>query len=401
MDFMSMTITFDQTARRIDIDGRLHVDKSHISKAVVNPYYGSEIPGFEALGLEPTKIYRLLRPAEELKKAASTFERLPILSEHIPVSVDEPKPELVIGAIGSDVVFTDPYLDADLCFWDSTAIAGIESGTVKELSCAYRYTPIMEPGEGYDGIMTNIVGNHLALVTAGRAGSDVIVADKNPFIKKEPAMKMSKLGKTLFAKLCAVSPALAADSALPVLVGRAEKTSDWKTIKKEVLGLDSDIEPQQLDNIIDGLLGVSEDTSPAERIKSLLEGKVDEKIIEEIIKMFSGEPKEETPVVAADTDDKPVDIKTAMDSLRVELKEAAEAAREVRDIVGDVTMDSAAEIYGFALDHMKVDHEGISDKLALKALFRVANSKKADVAIAQDSAGLGSKFPAALRFRLV
>lgn len=57
----TMKLAFDRTARRIDADGRLHVDRSHISKATVNPYYGKEIPGYEALGLQPDKVYRLLR----------------------------------------------------------------------------------------------------------------------------------------------------------------------------------------------------------------------------------------------------------------------------------------------------------------------------------------------------
>lgn len=48
------------------------------------------------------------------------------------------------GAIGSEVVFAAPYLDADLCVWDATAIAGIETDKVRELSYAYRYVPVME-----------------------------------------------------------------------------------------------------------------------------------------------------------------------------------------------------------------------------------------------------------------
>jgi hypothetical protein len=39
-------------------------------------------------------------------------------------------------------------------------------------------TPGTSPeGEKYDGRMTQIVANHIALVEAGRAGPDVMVAD--------------------------------------------------------------------------------------------------------------------------------------------------------------------------------------------------------------------------------
>ena len=130
------TFAFDRTARRIDADGRLHVDRSHISKAVVNPYYGREIPGFEALGLDPDRIYRLFRDPVELERGASTFARLPILNKHVPITVenvaDNPElKKLIVGAIGSDVSFNAPYLDADLCVWDAAAIAGIETEKVR------------------------------------------------------------------------------------------------------------------------------------------------------------------------------------------------------------------------------------------------------------------------------
>ena len=87
--------------------------------------------------------------------------------------------------------------------------------------------------------------------------------------------------------------------------------------------------------------------------------------------------------------------------LRAEMREANEASRDVRGVVGDVVMDSAAEIYGFALDHMKVDHAGVEGAAALRALFKVAASKSSAPAprIAQDAGGLDAKFPGATRFR--
>ena len=412
-----MKLAFDRSARRIDADERLHVDRSHISKATVNPYYGKEIPGYEALGLQPDKVYRLLRDPVELERAAPTFARLPVLSEHVPVTVEAPRPDLVVGAIGSEVVFAAPYLDADLCVWDATAIAGIETDKVRELSFAYRYVPVMEPGEfegqPYDGRMTEIQGNHLALVEVGRAGSDVVVADRNPFNFKETAMKMSKLGKALFAALCAASPVLAADSALPALVGNANrKNFDRKDVKAKLLALDADLDPQQLDNVIDALLDVEQDPkpvetpaaaadeSPADKLRALLAGKVDDATMEAACGLLATPAADEKP--EGEGGMKKEEVTAAMDGLRKELREANEAAREVRHIVGDVAMDSAAEIYGFALDHMKVDRAGVEGAPALRALFKVAAANKASTApvhVAQDSAGLAAKFPGAARFR--
>lgn len=408
---------FDRSSRRIDADGRLHVERSHISKSAVNPYYGREIPGYESLGLDPDKVYQLFRDPLELERGAETFARLPILSDHVPVTVDSPQPDLVVGAIGSDIVFNPPYLDADLCVWDAAAIAGIETDKVRELSCAYRYVPVMTPGEyegqPYDGIMTQIRGNHLALVETGRAGSDVIVADQNPFITEAREMKMTKLGKAIFASLCAASPVLAADSAMPALVANANRKNFNKVdVKAKLLEIASDMDPQQLDNVIDSILDVEQDPkpmetpsaaadeSPTDKVRSLLAGKVDDSVISEICSMF------EMPAVDEYPDEekgmKKEEVEAAMDGLRQELRQAAEAAREVRSVVGDVAMDSAADIYAFALDQMKVDHKDVEGVPALRALFNVAsNQVPTTPTMAHDSAGLVSKFPGVARFKTV
>ncbi len=177
-------LAFDRgTVRLIDRDGRLHIEVTNISKAAVNGYLGSEIPNWQEMGLEPTKIYQLLRDPKELEAGADTFNNIPVLSEHVQVSATNHRPDLVVGSTGTDAVFDAPYLKNSMVVWSQEAIDGIESGEQRELSCAYRYTPVMEPGNykgvHYDGRMTAIVGNHVALVSSGRCGNDVLVGDSN------------------------------------------------------------------------------------------------------------------------------------------------------------------------------------------------------------------------------
>ena len=172
-------LAFDR--RMETIDGHLVVTGCHISKANVCPYLGAEIPNAEALGLEPSKIYMLYRDAAELQAAVATYERIPLMMQHVAVSADAPQQFLIVGTV-SNVKFTHPYLNADLTVWTREGIDAIESGKQRELSCGYRYVPEMTPGtspEGvkYDGRMTQIIANHVALVEAGRAGPDVMVAD--------------------------------------------------------------------------------------------------------------------------------------------------------------------------------------------------------------------------------
>lgn len=170
-----------ESVRYIDGDGRLHVRTSHISKANVCPYRGSEIPDAEQLGLDLNRVYNLLRDPEELAKAASTFNNLPLLDVHKPHSAQDHDADIVVGSTGTDAVFRAPYLDNSLVVWKQVAIDAIMSGEQKELSSAYRYRADMVSGtyngQAYDGIMRDLQGNHLSLVSSGRAGSDVVVGD--------------------------------------------------------------------------------------------------------------------------------------------------------------------------------------------------------------------------------
>ena len=232
-------------------------------------------------------------------------------------------------------------------------------------------------------------------------------------------MKMTKLGKALFAALSAASPVLAADSALPALVGNANrKTFNRDEIKGKLIALDAELDPQQLDNVIDALLDVEQEPKPvelqkpaededdngapskhAEIIDFLRSKGLPDADLEAIGNMLT---RMDRPEGEDEASMKPEYVKAAMDGLRAELRDANIAAREVRDVVGDVAMDSAAEIYGFALDHMKVDRTGVDSPAALRALFKVASAKSAAPApaVAQDSAGLVKQFPGVARFRI-
>lgn len=174
-------IALDRSVRSYDADGHLHVARTPISKANICPYVGSEIPDYEQLGLDPKKLYQMLRHPDELAKAAPTFKGKPILTEHEPTSAEDHQGKLTVGAIDDEPVFEDPYLYSSLVFWPQDAIDLIEDETQKQLSAAYRYVPDMTPGvwKGvpYDGVMRDIIGNHVALVKEGRAGADVMVGD--------------------------------------------------------------------------------------------------------------------------------------------------------------------------------------------------------------------------------
>lgn len=173
------------SVRSKDADGHLRVEITPISKANVCPYYGREIPGWQDLGLDPERVYNLYRDPEELAKGAETFAGKPVLIIHKGVKADDHPREIVVGAIGDNVLFEPPYLKAPLTIWDGEAIGLIEREEQRELSSSYRYKPVMVAGTApdgtrFDGRMTEIYGNHVALVEKGRAGEDVLVQDTMP-----------------------------------------------------------------------------------------------------------------------------------------------------------------------------------------------------------------------------
>jgi 8-oxo-dGTP pyrophosphatase MutT (NUDIX family) len=236
-------LAFDKASVRMtDQDGRMHVELTHISKANVCPYRGNEIPDWDKLGLEPERIYMLLRDPDELAKAASTANNIPVLSEHVPVNSSDHRPDLIVGSTGTDAAFNAPYLDNSLVIWTDRAIRGIETGAQQEISSAYYYDPDMTPGtyEGvpYDGVIRNLRFNHVALVEKGRAGPDVLVADSiNPMGALTVSKSLSK--KAVMAKgalLAVLKPKMAADAAIDlnsILAG--VKKSNWLAKKPGIV----------------------------------------------------------------------------------------------------------------------------------------------------------------------
>jgi len=199
-------------------DGRLIIKRTHISKANVCPYRGKEIPGWKTLGLDPDKIYNLLRDPDELQKAAPTLNGVQLLIKHIPVSAteeDSHRPMETVGSVGSDAVFDGEYLDNSLYVNAKAGIEAIETNAQRELSAGYHYKPDMTPGNfrgtAFDGVMRDIVFNHVALVEDGRAGPDVVVGDEA--LKEQDMAKVTRFGAmTLSITAASIAPLLAMDS---------------------------------------------------------------------------------------------------------------------------------------------------------------------------------------------
>jgi len=195
----SIRLAMDKdSVRTRDKDGRLHVGMTNLCKACVSPYRGEEIPGWEELGLDPSQVYQLLRDPDELQKGMQTINGVPLLRKHVPVSADDHRPHDVVGAVGTSAEWTAPFIRNGITIWPAADIDGVETGEKEELSPGYHYKPDMTPGsyqgEHYDGVMREIVFNHVALVEDGRQGPEVVVGDSNEKLWANVEQELIKMG---------------------------------------------------------------------------------------------------------------------------------------------------------------------------------------------------------------
>lgn len=163
----------------------------------VQQYLGSEVGKPE---LAVVNVYR--DESEVFKKAAlNTFSKIPVTNDHPPVAVTaENWREFAVGTTGDEVLRDGEYLKIGLKITDAAAVKAVREGK-RELSVGYETTLVWEDGIAPDGTkyqarQTAIKANHVAIVSAGRAGKEVRIGDASkwgaspvtPADGKEPDM---------------------------------------------------------------------------------------------------------------------------------------------------------------------------------------------------------------------
>ena len=368
--------------RTIDDNGYMHVSLTPISKAQVSPYLGKELEGWEEQKLEPDRIYYGLRDPDELKKAAPTFNGMPLLLNHHEMDANVQPKEFVVGSTGTDAEFDAPYLMNSLSITDADAVQRVQDGTMKELSCCYFFTADFTPGTykengqnvPYDFVMRNIRGNHVALVEQGRAGHDVAVADElKEELKKRGKLKVQKkmTKKAKDAALEKMKAAMAADSkkAIDEIITATLPDVDEETKAKF---------KETLENVAEQIAEVTTqeltgDEEPAEQAKDEpiipspadvgddLEVQMQDPIFRAgfeagkatAVQQAAGAISEPTPTLSQDSIEK-IKQQIANDT-KQHYRALSAAATKVRPLVGNIAdplaFDSADDIFAFALKH--------------------------------------------------
>ncbi len=291
-----------------------------------------------------TKRVKVLRSPEEVfsPAALSSFEGKPVTNEHPPELLTPETYSLYAKGHAQNVRKGEGewegHMVADLHVQDETLIREIQEGK-REISCGYECS-YSDNGDGTYS-QHDIRGNHVAVVTRGRAGKNVAILDSKKNVEaKRPGRKGSMKKNSLFFKLFAqaakdASPeeletmaddaaeALGEDpkktepAAPPVkeeakdfssLDAKLDKLMDLLSAKKE-----QKVDQDPLDGLIKALTGGEEEPAPGAEAKVIpaeeldkATGTADKAIMAEVIKQLR-------PVIAGIKDS--ADKKAVTDSL--------------------------------------------------------------------------------------
>ncbi len=151
--------------REMTAFGHMKVKDCVLTAESVDEYLGSELPKMPEIDAD--KIYRVYRPAAELKKAIESYNDVPLTNEHFFVDELQANRNKWLGTTSGKAKIIDGKVVNNVVVWSKDGVDLVEK--VKQgLSAGYAYNLVKESGnfngKPYDFKMTDIVCNHVALV---------------------------------------------------------------------------------------------------------------------------------------------------------------------------------------------------------------------------------------------
>lgn len=159
---------------------------------------GVQVYGAGDLGLpgEPDRAVQVYRLEEDVfaPAALASFEGKDITRGHPPEMLTAENQAGYSKGHLENVRRDGENTVADLIIKDPALVSDVENGVLREVSCGYNCT--FEPyRDGYR--QTGIIGNHVAVVPRGRAGSTVAIKDATPEVEKGRNNHMSEFWKSV------------------------------------------------------------------------------------------------------------------------------------------------------------------------------------------------------------
>lgn len=181
------TIALDTSKVRRTRHGYLVADVL-AARTGIQHYVGSEI-GKPDMGA--VRVYRSPDEVFNKDETMRSFTSLPITLDHPPELVTSRNwKQFARGYTGEEVARDGEFVRVPLIIQDQGAIDAVERGQ-RELSFGYTcdldfITGKTPDGQDYDAVQKNLRGNHLAIVSTGRAGSHCRIGDESDGVISMP-----------------------------------------------------------------------------------------------------------------------------------------------------------------------------------------------------------------------
>lgn len=360
------------TARKYDANNWYTVRANPLSKVGVFPYSGTQIGG------DPTKVYQVLRPEEELsnRETIESFKLVPFIDNHVMLGdgdgLTPAERKGVEGVTGEEIFYKDGVLYGNIKVLSENLAGLIDSGK-RELSlgyrCEYEFTSGVWNGQPYDAIQRKIRGNHVALVDEGRMGKEVAVLDHLKFTFDTKELKMPKEIEELTKLVNDMSAKLtqALDDVADLKKSAADKAEGIK-------GIDEDTEKKETKD---------EDKEKSEDMEEKKEAKDEESKKEDSKDMdYDKEEKKDSKAM----DSKLSSLESELNSLKSngvksmfsEISARNTLAEKISNVVGtfDASDKTLSEVAEYGVEKLNITCEKGNEMAALDGFFQGHKSSK-------------------------
>lgn len=338
------------------------------------------------------KFVQRLRDVDDVKAATASINCKPITLQHPnkPVDINNVK-DLKVGMTANDATFDGLNNRVTVTITDKDAVDAIDRGEVKAFSMGYKCSVVENDGvwQGvhHDQQQKDIVYNHLALVTRGRAGDKVnfMVGDSAEFADifdmADPEMDGEETKPT--------EDGTGIQDGQPVVVNDGKGSPDVN-LKDNNHNQEQSMKTIQLDGVdyqadekvIEALQAAQNDAATKlDEIQTLLSA-VDEKDSQ------IADLQEKLDTANDEIDDSVID---AAVNAKLKILDAARAAGIECESSDDVS-DLKRKVIAVAFD--SIDLESIEDEASINALFASANkviADRAEKADQNDGCGKGGE----------
>lgn len=317
-----------------------------------------------------SKMVKVLRSPEEVfsPAALSSFEGKPVTNEHPPELLTPETYSLYAKGHAQNVRkgegAWEGHMVADLHIQDETLIREVQEGK-REISCGYECS-YSDNGDGTYS-QHDIRGNHVAVVTRGRAGKNVAILDSVKQMEADRPERKDIMKKSSLFKLFARAAKDASPEELETMAADAAEALDGETKVEPAAPAKEEVKDfSSMDAKLDKLI---------ELLSAKKEPEVDQDPLEGLIKALAGGEGESAPgmeakVIPAEELDKATG--TADKAIM------AEVIKQLRPVIAGIKDSADKKAVTDSLIACLTDKDSVSDIAKIAATTQKNAARLAD-----------------------